>query len=86
MFFMDSEESIRAHFSDEERNFAAGAVKHCRNQLTGREIEICERIASTSQDDFDPFDLSTDDMRWFASLQTQFARQFARWMNEEVKA
>lgn len=79
--FHDPIESERALFSDDEREAAGVLLSGCIALMTGREIEICERIASTGNDDFDPFSLTAADLQWFASLQIQFARDIAVWKN-----
>lgn len=79
MFFEDPEEAIRAAFSADDTDAALAMLDTCRSRLTGREEEICERIASTLQWSFDEFSLSREEIQWFASLKIQFAREIAAW-------
>lgn len=79
MFYEDIDESIRAGFPLDAVEDAKALLETSRQKMTGREIEICERIASTVDDDFDPFNLDGDDMVYFELMKIQFAREIARW-------
>lgn len=86
MFYENEQEGYRSLFSDDEREAAGALLSGCIALMTGREIEVCERIASTGNDDFDSFSLTAADMQWFSSLQIQFAREIAVWKNGRVIA
>ena len=78
-FYVDIIESIRASLPPDAVEDAKALIETSRQKMTGREIEICERIASTEHDEFDPFDVGGEDMVYFESMKIQFAREIARW-------
>jgi hypothetical protein len=79
MLWADPYEELRASFTEDDTDAARAMLDTCRNRMSGRELEVCERIASTVQEDFDDFNLTGNDLRWFESLKTQFAREIAQW-------
>ena len=79
----DEAEEWRALFSDSDLAAANAMLAKCRHIMTGREIEVCERIASLADSDFDEFSLTKEDVAWFSNMQTQFAREIGEWAAEE---
>lgn len=67
---------------DEEQetsNIARAILDTSHHVLTGMEISMLESISGMIEDDWNEFSLTVDQIRWFYSLQTQFARQIAKW-------
>jgi hypothetical protein len=67
---------------DEEQetsNIARAILDTSHHVLTGMEIAMLEAIAGMIDDDWNSFSLTVDQIRWFYSLQTQFAREIAKW-------
>lgn len=79
MFWNDPQEELRACFSADDTDAARAMLETCRRRMTGREEEICERIASTLDDDFDDFSLPREELAWFESMKVQFAREIGAW-------
>jgi len=66
---------------DEMAEVAQALLDAVRHVLTGMEIEMLEKIASMLEPDWNEFYLSTEQIEWFYSLQTQFASEIAKWQN-----
>ena len=52
-----------------------------RPVLCGSEIEMLEKISSMSEPGWNEFELTLEQARWFASLETQFAFEIGQWRN-----
>jgi hypothetical protein len=66
---------------DEMAEVAQALLDAVRHVLTGMEIDMLEKIASMLEPDWNEFYLSTEQIEWFYSLQTQFALEVAKWQN-----
>ena len=66
---------------DEMAEVAQALLDAVRHVLTGMEIEMLEKIASMLEPDWNEFYLSAEQIKWFYSLQTQFASEIAKWQN-----
>jgi hypothetical protein len=64
---------------DEMAEVAQALLDAVRHVLTGMEIDMLEKIASMLEPDWNEFYLSTEQIEWFYSLQTQFALEVAKW-------
>lgn len=66
---------------DEMAEVAQALLDAVRHVLTGMEIDMLEKIARMLEPDWNEFYLSTEQIEWFYSLQTQFALEVSKWQN-----
>lgn len=77
------EDEWRSLFDESDITAAKAMLDKCKQVMTGREIEVCERIASMEEADYESFNLTREDIAWFSNMQVQFAREIAKWTAKE---
>ena len=71
------------NFDHDTGEKAQAMMASCRRRMTGMEIDMCEKLAMTIEDeDFPPFVLSRYQLAWFDNMTIQFSREIAEWINQ----
>ena len=75
--------SVAFDESAEMQQIAQAILETSRHLLTGMEIQMLESISSLGESDWYSFELTSDNIQWFYSLQTEFSREIAKWKDAQ---
>jgi hypothetical protein len=81
---MNTPRNFFVHPNEEKEtiDIAVALLRKCYHVLTGGEMRMLERIIEELCEENPGLSLSIDEINWFHSLQTQFSREIAQYLNQ----